>query len=205
MKTLAEIKDYERFRHFDLAKTYTCDEFEELVRAAFACDLLYGKIIDWGIGDFRAATVRMNVLRQLYRYNWDEQWGIELSGVSVRFFDDTNLAPNLALWSNARRPPREDASVKVVPDLAIEVMTSPQVREDWWEQFVREKIKVYKGAGVKLIWLIESEDEHLEVHRPHSPQPVAILKPGMGAEGELRGEEVLPGFKMALSDLFDFD
>jgi Uma2 family endonuclease len=104
--------------------------------------------------------------------------------------------PDLAFVSYQRWPKkkpisRDDDAWDVVPDLAVEVVSPTDVAEK-----LREKIPEYFRAGVSLVWVIYPLGS--EVHVYESPTSVRIL----GATSELDGGNVLPGFRLALTELF---
>jgi Uma2 family endonuclease len=93
-----------------------------------------------------------------------------------------------------RLPPEEQRSqgyVTISPDLAVEVV-SPDDRVSKLD----EKVDEYLRAGVKLVWIINSETLKVQVWR--SDGSVTSLRAG----DELSGEDVLPGFRCMVEDLF---
>jgi Uma2 family endonuclease len=78
-----------------------------------------------------------------------------------------------------------------VPELVVEVL-SPTDRPGK----VNQRIAQYLGWGVKLVWLVDPEDRSVSVYRPD--RPFRLLR----AEEELDGEDVLPGFRCRLAELF---
>ncbi|MEJ7762602.1 MAG: Uma2 family endonuclease [Thermomicrobiales bacterium] len=82
----------------------------------------------------------------------------------------------------------------IPPDLAVEI-TSPNDRE----AEMRAKIGQYLAAGTRLVWTVSPEDETVTVHRPGSP-PVQL-----GRHGTLDGGDVLPGFSVQVSALFEIE
>ena len=79
----------------------------------------------------------------------------------------------------------------IPPDLAVEVASPNDLFYD-----VQGKVEEYLAAGVRLVWLINPDKRIVQVYRPdHS-----ILQ--LTAEGELSGEDVLPGFRCSIADLF---
>jgi Uma2 family endonuclease len=76
------------------------------------------------------------------------------------------------------------------PDLAIEVL-SPTNDDD----LMRVKVGNYLAAGT-LTWVIDPEKQLVEVYR--SGKPVEVLN----IEGTLSGDDVLPGFTLAVKDIF---
>ena len=107
---------------------------------------------------------------------------------------DTVLAPDVAFVRadrlTGRRRDRR-GFLALVPDLIVEVI-SPSERPDK----VADKLRDYLDAGVRLAWLLYPDPPAIAVHAPG--RPVQMLY-----EGDwLDGEDVLPGFRVAVTDLF---
>jgi Uma2 family endonuclease len=77
------------------------------------------------------------------------------------------------------------------PDLAVEVV-SPN---DLYEK-VLAKVREYLAAGVRQVWLISPEHRTVTIHE--TPTRTRTL----GEEDELSSEELLPGFRCAVRELF---
>lgn len=99
------------------------------------------------------------------------------------------LVPDVAFI--ARERITEGREQRTAPDLAIEVVSrnQPQLR-------FLEKIEFYLHNGVRLIWVIDPDE-----------QIVLVLQPGVTprtlVSGDtLDGSEVLPGFSIPVSEIF---
>ncbi len=80
----------------------------------------------------------------------------------------------------------------MIPDLAVEVLSpSDSARE------ARDKVAEYLGAGVRLVWVIDPFEERATAYR----FPTRVDE--CGSEDALDGEDVLPGFRCRLGDLFE--
>jgi len=79
----------------------------------------------------------------------------------------------------------------IPPDLAVEVVSPNDGVEE-----LDEKVKEYLRAGVKLVWVIRPVFRAVEVFR--SDETVSWLR----ADDELSGEDVIPGFRCRVGDLF---
>lgn len=79
----------------------------------------------------------------------------------------------------------------IAPDIAVDVASPNDI---FYE--VQHKIEQYLAAGVKLVWLINPEDQIVQIYR--ADRTVTHLR----AAGELTGEDVLPGFRCQIADLF---
>jgi Uma2 family endonuclease len=101
--------------------------------------------------------------------------------------------PDISFVAAARIP--EDGEPEgiwpIAPDLAVEII-SPN---DFWEK-VSDKISDYFAAGVRQVWLVAPKDKTVTIY--HSPFQVTILT----EEDELTCEELLPGFRCRLRDIF---
>jgi Uma2 family endonuclease len=93
-------------------------------------------------------------------------------------------------WPLDRRAPRT-AAWDVVPDLAIEI-TSPTNAAG----ADLRKVEDYFRAGVRAVWVVHPAVE--KVYAYDSPTSVRILARG----DELDGGAVVPGFRLALGELF---
>jgi Uma2 family endonuclease len=100
--------------------------------------------------------------------------------------------PDVCFVLNDRLPPDFEDEIPVAPDLAVEV-NSPSDTEE--RKF--EKLQAYRQAGVKLIWSIHMLEKYILVYRAGRQYP-DFLTP----DDELDGGEVLPGFRLAVKDLF---
>jgi Uma2 family endonuclease len=79
----------------------------------------------------------------------------------------------------------------IAPDLAVEII-SPN---DLYEK-VNSKVLEYLAAGVQQVWLVSPEHKTVTIFR--SPTEVTVFS----EDSELASEDLLPGFRCRLSDLF---
>jgi Uma2 family endonuclease len=81
--------------------------------------------------------------------------------------------------------------IRIAPDLAIEVLSPNDLAYE-----IDEKVEDYLRAGVRLVWVVNPEARMVEVHRADG----TVTK--LHEQDELTGEDVLPGFRCRLSELF---
>jgi Uma2 family endonuclease len=107
---------------------------------------------------------------------------------------DTVRGPDVAFLSNERERETEDARPYIpgAPDLAIEVISpSDRTRE------VLGKVSDYLAAGSRLVWVVNPVREEVSVFRsPFAPRILA-------GTDILDGEEVLPGFSVTITRIFE--
>lgn len=90
-----------------------------------------------------------------------------------------------------RRVPREPVA-DLSPDLAVEIISKHNTRQE-----MERKLQDYFAAGVRLVWYVYHMPRR-EVRVYVGPQEFSVVR----EDEMLDGGDVLPGFQVALSDLF---
>ena len=96
-----------------------------------------------------------------------------------------------ASWPLSRRAPRA-AAWAIVPELAVEIVSPSNPATH-----VIGKVLEYFAAGVSLVWVVYPDQE--QVYAYDSPTSVRVF----GRGDDLDGGAILPGFRLAIIDLFD--
>jgi Uma2 family endonuclease len=109
---------------------------------------------------------------------------------------DRNRRPDVAFvtydrWAKDRPLPESDNAWDVLPNLAVEVISPTDLAED-----VQVKVAEYLRAGVTLVWVVFPRTG--QVHVYESPSTICVLS----RTDELDGGTLLPGFRLALTELF---
>ncbi|WP_373544348.1 Uma2 family endonuclease [Chamaesiphon sp.] len=131
-----------------------------------------------------------------------EVWAWNRQTRSGRAFDSSGgfTLPNGAVRSpdvtwigklKADEIPRGVTFPELVPDFVIELRSKSDSLKT-----LREKMEEYRSNGVRLGWLINSQQQQVEIYRLE--QEVEILE----SPTTLSGEDVLPGFMLDLSSIF---
>ena len=115
--------------------------------------------------------------------------------IKLPLAQERNRRPDVAFvpysrWPRDRAIPAGNAW-EVLPDLCVEVV-SPTDRAGE----VREKVAEYFAAGVRQVWLIYPELQLVDVYE------AADRTHTLGRADALDGGPVLPGFRLALAELF---
>ncbi len=100
---------------------------------------------------------------------------------------------SLERWPLDRAKPR-GAAWDVIPDLAIEIVSPTD-----WIADLMDKIEEYFAAGCRAVWVVYPG--HNKVYVYTSTTSVQILQIG----DELDGGEILPGFRLSLTELFEIE
>jgi Uma2 family endonuclease len=89
-----------------------------------------------------------------------------------------------------RRPPR--GFFPGAPDLVVEILSPGNTVAE-----MHEKIEEYFENGTQLLWTIHPDEKYGLVY--HGPEPDRFLRIG----DNLDGEAVVPGFSLAMAELFE--
>jgi len=79
----------------------------------------------------------------------------------------------------------------VVPDLAVEVLSPNDTAYE-----VDAKVQLYLDAGARLVWVVNPQQQTVEVHRATGQGTI------LRQNDELTGEDVVVGFQCRVADLF---
>jgi Uma2 family endonuclease len=118
------------------------------------------------------------------------------AGYVLRRGPDTVRGPDVSFISITRLPPDRipEQFIPGAPDLAVEIL-SPDSR---WSE-IEEKVADYLAGGARLVWLVEPREQRVIVRYPDRPSRV------LGPQDILDGENVVPGFALAVAELFGVD
>ncbi|MBI1281171.1 MAG: hypothetical protein GC179_23800 [Anaerolineaceae bacterium] len=83
----------------------------------------------------------------------------------------------------------------IAPDLAVEVISPSNKPDD-----MLLKIESYIECGTRLVWAVYPEEKLVRVWRPDGKGRTSVQK--LDLNGILDGEDVLPGFTLAVKDIF---
>lgn len=103
--------------------------------------------------------------------------------------------PNVAFVTLERMPKPIKGDIPFPPDLAVEIYSPSDPGGE-----VDEKIVQYQQANVRLIWLIRPVLKLVEIHHPGDRKPLLL-----SIDDELDGENVIPGFRLKVSALFEYE
>lgn len=140
-------------------------------------------------------VLSMRIGRHLANFVEERKLGYVLDSSTTYNFQDNQpkRQPDVSFVSLKKMPEPLDEELTFAPDLAVEVVSK---NDGVYE--VESKITQYQQAGVKLIWIVRPVRKVVEVYRQSQIVPMMV-----GVEGELDGEDVLPGFKLSVKTLFE--
>ncbi|WP_375509835.1 Uma2 family endonuclease [uncultured Nostoc sp.] len=128
--------------------------------------------------------------------NWADADGTGLtfdSSTGFKLPNGANRSPD-ASWVSRRRlealNPDPDRFLPIAPDFAVELRSASDTLKT-----VQQKMQEYIDNGVRLGWLIDPQNQQVEIYRPG--QDVEVLQ----SPTSLSGENVLPGFLLNLAQI----
>jgi len=187
----------ERMRQPPTPGTATEEDVERLDRKGERlCELIEGFLLEKTVG-YEESLIAAILIIRLGRFVEKHRLG-RVSGEAgmLRFAPGLILIPDVAFVSYERLPKgkraRGPAAPDLVPDLAVEVLSEGNTREE-----MEQKLRRYFDAGVRLVWYVDPDRSEVRVYtsvRKHKK---------LGRKDTLDGGDVLPGFKMPVRKLFE--
>jgi Uma2 family endonuclease len=180
-----------------LSKLYTFEEFEMFItrpeNAERHFELIRGEIVEKAMPTEEHGIIIHTLSGEIYIFLKANP--IARAEIEVRYkmpHDDHNgLQPDLSVMMDTKTPIVRKGAVPRMPDLAVEVK-SPDDKF----KVMREKAEYYLANGTLIVWLIYPHERLVEVFRPNVDSQI------LNESHVLKGEDVLRGFTLAISDLF---
>lgn len=170
------------------------DVIELAERHKRLCELVDGVLVEKAMGypESLLAFALGGFLREFVR---PRNLGL-ISGEAgmIRLFPGLIRIPDLAFASWDRFPDRKvpkEPIPSLAPDLVVEVLSLSNTPRE-----MERKLGEYFAAGVRLAWMIDPRTRTVMIHAP-GELPVLL-----DTTDVLDGGDVLPGFRLALADLF---
>jgi len=145
----------------------------------------------WGIGSLNAKlTARLG--------NWTDVDGTGIafdSSTGYKLPNGANRSPD-ASWISRERlevlNPDPAKFMPMAPDFAVELRSATDSL-----RVTQQKMQEYMDCGVRLAWLIDPQNQQVEIYR--LGQDVEVLR----SPTSLSGEDVLPGFVLDLTGILN--
>ena len=114
-------------------------------------------------------------------------------GVVLGRNPDHLVGADAAFVTKRSLPAREvkEGYLETIPELVIEIRSKNDTTTE-----INEKVNDYLQAGVQLVWVVDPEPESVNEHRPSS------LPKTHNKASALTCDDIIPGFRLALADLF---
>jgi Uma2 family endonuclease len=177
-------------------KLMTADELFRLPDDGLRHELVRGELTTMAPPGFEHGDLALAIGGELRVYVRAHRLGRVTSEVGIILTDDpdTVRAPDVAFVRRDRLPSGDAARgyFRGAPDLAVEVISPNDLYTE-----VDENVAEWLEHGTRLVFVVNPRRRTVAVHRPG--QPVAVL----GINDTLDAGDVVPGWSLALRDLFD--
>lgn len=175
-------------------KLMTADQLLRLKLPDKRTELVRGRVVVRDPGGARHGAVAMRlgyrIMAHAEAHDLGRVYAAE-TGFKIESNPDTVRAPDVAFIARDRLPEVEPRGYpNWVPDLAVEVLGHDDHPAD-----TLEKVAQWLRAGVRLVWVVDSEKRTARLYRADGSESL------LGADDALDGEDVLPGFRCPLADL----
>jgi Uma2 family endonuclease len=176
-----------------VTKLWTVEDLERLPDDDHRYALIRGVLYRLPPPGGRHGRIVLAVGAHLYWFVTERHLGVvyDQNGIIFERDPDTLLGPDLAFVRGEQAPADDIAYPVVIPELAVEVVSPSQSGPS-----VEEKSAVYLAAGVRLVWIIDPERRTVRVLRVDGSETL------LAVPDEIDGEDVLPGFRLPVSQLF---
>ncbi len=158
------------------------------------CELLDGVLVEKVMG-FSESRLASLLIAYLVVFVQRENLGIVAGeGSMTRLFPGRLRIPDVAFVSRerfGRRKKRRETILEFAPDLAVEILSKSNTRRE-----MERKLRDYFAGGTRLVWYVDPRKRTVRVYT--GPENVVALT----EDQTLDGGDVLPGFALALRDLF---
>jgi Uma2 family endonuclease len=176
-------------------RTFTVEEFEQFILLPQHGDTMF-ELIDGKVypvvSNNRSSRIAMSLGIIVGGYIKANKLGYVTGADGGYVVAGEHLIPDMAFMSKARQPqPSREAYNPLAPDLAIEVLSPTDDDAN-----VRLKLTSYLNAGT-TVWIVDPDAETVEVYVPKQ-QPTKL-----SIKDTLYGSDVLPGFEIAVRDIFE--
>jgi Uma2 family endonuclease len=174
----------------------TADDLIRLPRGRARHELVRGILRTFPLAFMDEALVASEMSRSLGAFVRDRRLGRVAVGVGfmLAIDPDTVRSPNVAFLRAERLASTgiPEGYYPGAPDLAVEIIAPDELYLD-----VHDTIAEWLEHGTQVVFVVNPRRKVVAVHRPK--QPVDIL----GIEDTLDAEDVIPGWSLAVRDLFD--
>jgi Uma2 family endonuclease len=177
----------------------TEEDVDELqIRTKMLAELVDGVLVRKAVGSYES-VVAIIIATHLQNFVQPRKlgWVLGESGM-LRLWRGRVRIPDACFIAKTQTPdgkfPRHERIATLYPDLAVEVLSDSNTREE-----MDEKLRDYFKAGTRLVWYVDPLTRTATMYTAvDQATPVLI-------DGILTGESVLPGLSIPLKDVFDVE
>jgi Uma2 family endonuclease len=151
-------------------------------------ELIDGEVVEMAPARARYSKIGLVIASSVYIYCQNHNLPSPISGADGAYEVNGHvIAPDFAYKDT---PLSEEYPDPVAPLWAVEVISPTDKATD-----IRKKRQIYQDAGI-LLWEVYYKLQRVDIYAPGQPMRA------FGIDDVLDGDEVLPGFTLAVKELF---
>src|SRR2546421_7271019 len=178
-------------------KVWTETDLQSLPENGFLHEVVNGDLVMSPKNNWFHGRICTRLIFALEAFNRLHRLGVVLdSSTGFWMFNRNCRAPDVSFVPKNRLTtlgfkPNERRFFPGAPDLAVEILSPGNTRAE-----LDERLRDFFASGTQLAWIINPETESVEICYSLTQRKL------VGSGGFLEGENLLPGFKYAIADLF---
>ncbi len=178
-------------------KVWTQAEVQALPEQGFNHEVVDGELVMSPKNDFFHGFISARLSAALLAFVQTERLGAVLDSSTGFWMKNRNCrAPDISFISRARLEalefrPSNRLFFPGAPDLAVEVLSPNNTRGE-----IDERLSDFFSSGSRLAWIVDPEARRVEVCRSLTERRM------IASGGFLEGEDILPGFRYPIANLF---
>jgi Uma2 family endonuclease len=170
----------------------TLDEFAKLPEDGLIHELSNGELITMSHPKSDHGLVVGRLIELFMAYLFQQRVGSVYNQMGFLLAPGTVRGPDLAFLTNVSISRiKKGEWYPGAPDLAIEVVSPSDEASD-----LRRKVREYLDAGAKSVWVLYPDSKEVDIYRQHGVE-------NLRDSDLLTESDLLPGFSLAVSSLFD--
>ena len=175
-------------------RRYTVEEFDQFVflpeNSDKSFEYIGGEIVEVVSNNYSSETAGI-ILAEIRMHIKGKRLGRVTGADGGYIIEGERYIPDVAFISINKQPkPSREAYNPNSPDLVVEVLSPSNTDRE-----MRVKVANYLKAGV-LLWVVDPDQRRVEVYEPGEAVQIALI------DDTLTGSAVLPGFTLAVNEIF---
>ena len=163
------------------------------------CELVRGELVMMSPAGFEHGVVTQRIAALLHAHVSPRQLGVVTAaetGFVLARSPDTVRAPDVAFVAESRLPRgRIVGFFEGPPDLAVEVLSPADLRDEAARERAVSKIREWLAAGCREVWSVDPGTRTVTIHRPNDTLT-------LGNDSDAATSIVVPGLRAVLAEIF---
>ena len=175
--------------------TLTIEQFERLPDDGRRLELVRGQVVREPPAGYEHGEIAGWIAGELHSFLRERRLGRVItadSGFVLSVEPPTVRAPDVAFVREERRTFDRKRFAPIAPDLAVEIVSPSNTLSE-----IQDKVVDYLDAGSRIVWVVDPGSRLVTVYR--SREDIRLI----AEDGEIDGGDVLPGFRVKVSELFE--